>query len=53
MIRVAEIRVVWMYAGGVDGGGEDRSCVVKLVERLNENDNETTEWGLWGLCVAS
>ena len=23
-------------------------CVVKLVERLNENDNETTEWGSVG-----
>ena len=42
--------MVWLYAGGVDGGGEDRRLCVKLVERLNENDNEITEWGLWG-CV--
>ena len=44
MIRVAKIRVVWMYAGGVDGGGEDRRLCVTLVERLNENDYEITEW---------
>jgi len=25
-------------------------CVVKLVERLNENDNETTEWVMLWYC---
>ena len=32
--------MVWLYVGGVDGGGEDRRLCVTLVERLNENDYE-------------